>query len=82
MQIKVIVNKGGYTMIAVEEGDELGSVIMRRRSYGLIGGGFELLAEQLENTGTHVDDMEILYEALQHIDAGAKSVMQALARIE
>ena len=69
-------------MIAVDEGDELGSVIMRRRSYGLIGGGFELLAEQLENSGIDDEDMDALYAALQHIDAGAKSVMHALAKID
>ena len=78
MEIKVIINKNGYTIV-VEEGDkEIGRTTMKRTFYEALGDEAMTLTDQLGDAGLMDWDTDELYDSLDNLESVADSVMYAL----
>lgn len=78
MQIKVIISKNGYTIIAEEGDKEIGRTEMKRTFYGSLGDETLALTDQLDDAGLIDWDTDDFYDSLDNLESVADSVMHAL----
>lgn len=78
MEIKVIINKDGYAIVAEEGDKEIGRTTMNRTFYGALGAESMALTDQLDDAGLMDWDTDELYDSLDDLESVADSVMHAL----
>ena len=78
MQIKVIISKNGYTIIAEEGDKEIGRTEIKRTLNGFWSGEAMTLTDQLDDAGLMDWDTDELYDSLDNLEDVADSVMYAL----
>lgn len=78
MQIKVIISKNGYTIIAEEGDKEIGRTEIKQTVNGFWSSEAMTLTDQLDDAGLMDWDTDELYDSLDGLESVADSVMHAL----